>query len=74
MSNPLQLQMLLGGKISASDWHHTSQDPGNIQKWHIKFLEKLVPKAQKILHAKGIQTRPHDSPGKLQKKKKRKKN
>jgi hypothetical protein len=47
MNNPLQLQMLPGGKLSASDWHHTLQDLENTQQWHIKFLETMVPKVHK---------------------------
>jgi hypothetical protein len=49
--------LLLGGKLSASDWHHNSPELENIQQWHIKFLETMVPKVQKILQAKGTQTR-----------------
>jgi hypothetical protein len=52
-----QLHVLLGGKLSASDWHHNSRDLENIQQWHIKFLEIMVPKVQKILLAKGTQTK-----------------
>jgi hypothetical protein len=52
-----RLLMLLGGKLSASDWHHNSQDLEDIHQWHIKFLETMVPKVHKILQAKGIQTK-----------------
>jgi hypothetical protein len=57
LSNHHKLQMLLGGKLSASNWHHNSRDLENIQQWHIKFLDTMVPKVQKILLGKGTQTR-----------------
>jgi hypothetical protein len=57
MNNHHQLQMLLGGKLSASDWHHNSMELENIQQWHLKFLETMVPMVQKLLQAKGTQTR-----------------